>query len=31
MATTARAGRALDWLDQEPDLYSDADLVERGS
>jgi hypothetical protein len=23
------AGGAFDWLDEEPDLYSDADLVER--
>ncbi len=23
------AGRAFDWLAEEPDLYTDADLVER--
>jgi hypothetical protein len=23
------AGRGFDWLADEPDLYSDADLVER--
>ena len=29
MAAIAQAGGALDWLAEEPDLYSDADLVER--
>jgi hypothetical protein len=29
MAAIARAGKALDWLADEPDLYSDADLVAR--
>jgi hypothetical protein len=28
MAAIAQAGKAFDWLDDEPDLYSDADLVE---
>jgi hypothetical protein len=28
MAAIAQAGKAFDWLDNEPDLYSDADLVE---
>jgi len=27
MAAIAQAGKALDWLADEPDLYSDADLV----
>ncbi len=31
MAAIAQAGKALDWLADEPDLYSDADLVERTS
>jgi hypothetical protein len=31
MAAIARAGRAQDWLADEPDLYSDKDLVERTS
>lgn len=26
IAALAEAGRAFDWLDDEPDLYSDADL-----
>jgi hypothetical protein len=26
MAALAQAGKAFDWLDDEPDLYSDADL-----
>ena len=29
MAAIAQAGKALDWLAAEPDLYSDADLRER--
>lgn len=29
MAAIAQAGKALDWLAEEPDLYSDADLRER--
>ena len=29
MAAIAQAGKAFDWLDEEPDLYADADLVER--
>ncbi len=29
MAAIAQAGRGLDWLADEPDLYSDADLVQR--
>ena len=29
MAAIAQAGKGLDWLADEPDLYSDADLVER--
>jgi hypothetical protein len=28
MSAIAQAGKALDWLADEPDLYSDADLVE---
>jgi hypothetical protein len=28
MTAIAQAGRALDWLVEEPELYSDADLVE---
>jgi len=31
MATIAEAGKALDWLAAEPELYSDADLVERAA
>ncbi|HEX4616817.1 MAG TPA: hypothetical protein VH230_12975 [Stellaceae bacterium] len=27
MAAIAQAGKALDWLEDEPDLYSDGDLV----
>jgi len=27
MAALAQTGKAFDWLDDEPDLYSDADLV----
>jgi hypothetical protein len=27
----AEAGKGFDWLAEEPDLYSDADLVERAS
>jgi hypothetical protein len=29
MAAIAQAGKAFDWLEAEPDLYSDSDLVER--
>ena len=29
MAAIAQAGRALDWLADEPELYSDADLIQR--
>ncbi|MCK8788055.1 hypothetical protein M0638_27240 [Roseomonas sp. NAR14] len=29
MAVIAQQGRALDWLADEPELYTDADLVER--
>jgi hypothetical protein len=29
MAAINAAGRAFDWLADEPDLYSDSDLVER--
>ena len=29
MAAIAEAGKAFDWLGEEPDLYSDADLTER--
>lgn len=29
MAAIARAGKGLDWLADEPELYSDSDLVER--
>jgi hypothetical protein len=29
MGAIAQAGKAFDWLTDEPDLYSDADLVER--
>lgn len=29
MATIAAAGKGFDWLADEPDLYSDADLVEH--
>jgi hypothetical protein len=29
MAAIAQAGRAFDWLADEPDLYTDADLLER--
>ena len=28
MAAIARAGDAFDWLANEPDLYTDADLVQ---
>lgn len=31
MAAIAQAGKAFDWLAEEPDLYSDADLVEPAS
>jgi hypothetical protein len=30
MAVIAQTGMGLDWLVDEPDLYSDADLVEPG-
>ena len=30
MAAIAQAGGAFDWLADEPDLYSDADLAESG-
>jgi len=29
MAAIAQAGKGLDWLADEPELYSDADLLER--
>jgi hypothetical protein len=29
MTAINAAGGAFDWLAEEPDLYSDADLVER--
>ncbi|MBC7801422.1 MAG: hypothetical protein H7Z10_12440 [Gemmatimonadaceae bacterium] len=29
LAAMAQAGGAFDWLSNEPDLYSDADLVRR--
>jgi hypothetical protein len=29
MAAIGEAGRAQDWLADEPDIYSDADLIER--
>jgi hypothetical protein len=28
MAAIAQAGKGFDWLDEEPELYSDADLIE---
>jgi hypothetical protein len=28
MAAIARAGKGLDWLAEEPDLYSDGDLID---
>jgi hypothetical protein len=28
MGTIAQAGKGLDWLAEEPELYSDADLIE---
>ncbi len=28
MTAIAQAGEGLDWLAEEPDLYSDADLIE---
>jgi hypothetical protein len=31
MAAIAQQGQAFDWLDAEPDLYSDADLSDRPS
>lgn len=31
MATLAQSGRAFDWLAAEPDLYTDADPMERSS
>ena len=30
MAAIAQAGGAFDWLADEPDLYSDADLLDSG-
>lgn len=30
MAAIAQAGEAFPWLETEPDLYSDADLHDRG-
>lgn len=29
MAAMAQSGKGLDWLADEPELYSDTDLVER--
>ncbi len=29
MTAIAQAGKGFDWLADEPDLYSDADIVER--
>ena len=29
MTSIAQAGKSLDWLADEPDLYSDFDLLER--
>lgn len=29
MAALAQAGRAFEWLAEEPDLYSDADLLPK--
>jgi hypothetical protein len=29
MAAIAQSGKGLDWLADEPDLYTDIDLVER--
>lgn len=29
MAALAQEGGAMDWLAAEPDLYSDADLIDR--
>jgi hypothetical protein len=31
MAAIAEAGKGFDWLAEEPDLYTDADLVARTS
>ncbi len=31
MALIAQAGKAFDWLAEEPDLYADSDLVGRAS
>jgi hypothetical protein len=31
MTTIAAAGKGLDWLADEPELYSDADSMERAS
>ena len=28
MTAIAQAGKGLDWPDEEPELYSDADLIE---
>jgi hypothetical protein len=29
MASLAQAGGAFDWLSEEPDIYTDSDLVQR--
>ncbi len=29
MGLIAQAGKGLAWLEEEPELYSDADLIER--
>jgi hypothetical protein len=29
MTSIAQAGKSLDWLADEPDLYSDSDLLQR--
>jgi hypothetical protein len=29
MATIVQTGKGFDWLADEPDLYSDSDLIER--
>ncbi len=29
MAALAQAGEGFDWLSEEPDLYTDADLVQQ--
>ncbi len=30
MGALAQAGKGFEWLNEEPDLYSDTDLAERG-